>query len=93
MPTTDHLAVRQALARKIRRWRQLAPMTQAELAEAVGVTQATLSHYENGKRDVSVATLLRIADVLGVSLQDLTESAPPVAASRHHPRRERPRES
>jgi transcriptional regulator with XRE-family HTH domain len=51
-------------------------MTQAELAEAVGVTQATLSHYETGKRDVSVATLLRIAEALDVSIQDLTGLAP-----------------
>jgi transcriptional regulator with XRE-family HTH domain len=90
MPPADHLAVRQTIARRIRRWRQLASMTQAELAEAVGVTQATLSHYETGKRDVSVATLLRIAEVLGVSLQDLTEATPPARSSGHRAPRSGP---
>jgi len=51
-------------------------MTQAELANAVGVTQATLSHYETGKRDISVAILLRIADVLEVTVLDLTGTPP-----------------
>lgn len=78
MPLADHMTVRRTLGRRIRRWRQLNSMTQADLADAVGVTQATLSHYETGKRDISVAILLGIADVLDVSVQELTEGTPSV---------------
>jgi len=70
--------VRHNVGRRIRRWRRLSALTQAELAETVGVTQATLSHYETGKRDVSVSILLRIAGALDVSVQDLTGTPPPV---------------
>jgi transcriptional regulator with XRE-family HTH domain len=61
-------------------------MSQAQLADATGVTQATLSNYENGKRDVTVSTLVRLAEELDVALEDLTGSVPR-ADRGHSPRR------
>ncbi len=48
-------------------------MTQAQLAEAIGVEQPTIQRYENGTRDPSLAQALEIAKVLGVSLDELTQ--------------------
>lgn len=76
MVPTDPSTFRRTLGNRIRRWRLRGRMSQAQLAEATGVTQARLSHYENGKRDVSVSTLVRIAEELEVTLGDLTGSVP-----------------
>lgn len=69
--TSDPLALQRALGRRIRTWRVRRQMSQAALAELTGVTQSTLSHYENGKRDLSVSMLLKLADKLDVDLEDL----------------------
>lgn len=42
-------------------------LTQGELAEKVGVTQAALSRYENGLREPDEATLEQLANSLGVT--------------------------
>ncbi len=41
------------------------------LAETVGVTQAIIAGIERGKRDPSVSLLRKMADVLGVDMDDL----------------------
>jgi transcriptional regulator with XRE-family HTH domain len=41
------------------------------LADLAGITQSTLSNYENGKREPAVSTLIRIAEELDVSLDEL----------------------
>lgn len=46
-------------------------MSQATLADLTGITQSTLSNYENGKRDLTVSILLRLAEHLDVDLDDL----------------------
>lgn len=46
-------------------------MSQAMLAEQIGINRATLSKYENGQIEPSVSQLEKIADALGVSLFDL----------------------
>lgn len=48
-------------------------LTQAQLAEQIGVEQPTIQRYENGARDPSLAQALEIARVLGVSLDELTQ--------------------
>lgn len=48
-------------------------LTQAQIAEAIGVEQPTIQRYENGTRDPSLAQALEIAKVLGVSLDELTQ--------------------
>ncbi len=70
--TNDPLAQRRALGRRIRTWRVRRQLSQATLASSIGVTQSTLSNYENGKRDLSVSILLKLADNLDVDLEDLT---------------------
>ena len=51
-------------------------MTQTELASRVGCSQAMISHYISGTRTPSLAKLVNIAAVLGVTLDELVESDP-----------------
>lgn len=45
--------------------------TQDEIAEAIGVSRATYSHYETGRSEPAIATLVKIAELFDVSLDDL----------------------
>lgn len=49
---------------KIYRYRCLKGLSQEELASLAGIAQANLSNIEKGKRDLTVSTLLRIAQAL-----------------------------
>ena len=46
-------------------------LTQKELGRLVGVAEATISNYENGKRDPKLDKLVALADALNVSLDEL----------------------
>lgn len=48
--------------------REEAGLNQKELAERLGLSQATLSNYEKGKRRVYLPQLQKIADALGKPL-------------------------
>ncbi|CCY58281.1 transcriptional regulator XRE family [Clostridium sp. CAG:632] len=55
----------------IKKLRKRANMTQHELAELIGVKQATISLYETGKRKIDINTAQKIAIALEVSLDEL----------------------
>ena len=55
----------------IREARVKAEMTQDDLAEALGVTQACVSYWENARRDLGVTDLLRVAAAINVPVVDL----------------------
>lgn len=58
----------------LRRHRLLADgLTQLDLADAVGVTRQTILSIEKGKYSPSVGLALRLAQVLGASVEDLFE--------------------
>lgn len=46
-------------------------VTQKQLAEALGITIRTVTHYENGSREPNIATLTALADYFDVSLDYL----------------------
>jgi len=46
-------------------------LTQAELARRVGLTRAAYSNIESGTKNPSLETALRIAAVLGRSVEEL----------------------
>ncbi len=48
-------------------------MTQQELADRVGVTRQTILSIERGRYNPSVGLALQIADVFGVTVEDLFE--------------------
>ena len=43
-------------------------LTQTELGEKVGVKQNTFTNWENGKREPSFENLIKLADLLEVSI-------------------------
>jgi DNA-binding XRE family transcriptional regulator len=55
----------------VRVWRQHREMSQVQLAEAAGISQAYLAQIETGKREGTLGLYRSLADVLGVDLDDL----------------------
>ena len=61
------------LGNKIKTFRQKRKMTLVALANAAELSKGFLSDLENGKRDVSAKNLVKLADVLHVTPNDLLE--------------------
>ena len=60
-----------AIGQRVRRYRKALGVTQAMLGEMAQVEPSNISHIERGATKVSLPTLLKIANALGVSLDDL----------------------
>lgn len=58
------------IAVSIQQHRMELGMTQREFARKLGVSQAMVSQWENGEKNFTVATLVRIASALGLSLRN-----------------------
>ena len=59
---------------KLRLYRvQAGDMTQQELADRIGATRQTIVSIERGRYNPSVGLALRIAKVLGVTIEELFE--------------------
>ena len=58
---------------KIKKYRTDLGMTQQDFASRLGVTGASVSAYENGTRTPSFDVLIRIANILGVTTDDLLD--------------------
>ena len=54
-----------------RQKRRLMDITQTELAERIGMSQSMIQHFENGRSNVSIVTLEKIAKVLDIPLAEL----------------------
>jgi transcriptional regulator with XRE-family HTH domain len=63
--------VQQLLGNRVAQHRKLAQLTQAQLAEAVGVVTETISRLERGAVIPPVSKLHQIAQAIGVELVDL----------------------
>ncbi len=59
------------IGERITRYRNRAGMTRSELAVAIGVKEAAVGHMENNRRKPSLEAAVRLANVFGVSLDDL----------------------
>ena len=59
------MMTRKKLGARLRFWRELSQLTQAELAERTGLVASWISHYETGKRYPSPEHLQTIALCLG----------------------------
>lgn len=62
---------KEVLGKNIRDYRQLRNMTQAQLAEAIGVAPSTISMYETGVREPDMDTIEAIADIFNIRKRDL----------------------
>lgn len=59
------------LGQQIKNYRENRNLKQQQLAKLIGVERGTLSAYENDIRKPSYAVLIRIAEVLNVSIDSL----------------------
>lgn len=59
------------LAVEIARARERCDMTQKQLAKALGTTQSVISRIENGDQNMTLETLGRLAEALGLELVPL----------------------
>lgn len=53
-------------------------LTQAQLAEALGIAQQTLGHYEVARARIAADLLPRLAEALDISLDELLKGEPTV---------------
>lgn len=58
---------------KLRQVRERLFVTQQELAEKAGMTEATISRIENGLHEPRISTVRRLADALGVLPEELVD--------------------
>ena len=56
---------------KLKEFRKLKGLSQSELARRVGLTRQTYNNYELGKREADYETLLRLAEELDTTVQDI----------------------
>jgi len=61
------------LGKHIKTLRQDAGLSQKELAEKLGRDERTVRRYESGDTDYPYSILKRIAECLGVTIQELME--------------------
>lgn len=66
----DEIAAKQT--HPIRIIRKFREMTQADLAEASGISRPYLTEIETGKKDGSIRALKALAEALGVTVGDIT---------------------
>ena len=59
--------VKKRIGQKIRDARKAKGLTLKELGEKVGVSESVVGRYETGKQNLTIETLQKVADALGVS--------------------------
>ncbi|MDN5851035.1 MAG: helix-turn-helix domain-containing protein [Nitrococcus sp.] len=67
--------VRRVIGANVRRYRLAADMTQALVAERMGVDRAYISALERGERNPTAISLWQTAEALGVRVADLFDEA------------------
>jgi transcriptional regulator with XRE-family HTH domain len=66
------------IAKNLIFYRKAAGMTQAELAEKINYSDKSVSKWESGNGLPDVYTLIQIAELMGVTLNDLVGESTPV---------------
>ena len=69
------------LGQRIRRFRREAGLTQEQLAERIDMATSNISHIERATTQVSLPSLVMIANVLEVSLDQLVCDSLPAASN------------
>ena len=62
---------REAIAKAFKREREAAGFSQSSVAECLGIPRTSVSHIENGRRGVSADNLIRLAKLVGKSIDDI----------------------
>ena len=69
--------VNQRIARNLIRYRKAANLTQAELAQKINYSDKSVSKWESGNGVPDIYIFLKLADLYGVTVNDLVGEAPP----------------
>jgi len=69
--------VQRSLGRRIRELRSRHGWTQEQFAEYCGLHRTYLGHVERGEKNVSLSTVLRVANALGVRISSLLGRSEP----------------
>ncbi len=70
---------------RLARFRKQRGMTQQQLAEQTGLIQVLISDYEHGKLRLNADMILRFADVLGVTTDELLRGEKDAATAKKQP--------
>lgn len=79
MDGQEAAAFRRALGKRLRLLRVVRELTQAELAQAAGVTRNQVSAFERAAQGLDVVALLGLSAALRVPVADLLDMGAPVA--------------
>ena len=63
------------LGANVRKYREIARLTQDEVADRLSLSRTSVTNIEKGKQRIQIHTLYNIAKVLGVSVTDLLPPA------------------
>jgi len=66
------------IGRNVKAYREKLRYTQDAIANFLGVKRETISYYENGKREIDLIKLEKLANLFNVELQDLINEDPAV---------------
>jgi transcriptional regulator with XRE-family HTH domain len=73
--------VRRVIGANVRRYRLQADLTQARVAELMGVDRAYISALERGERNPTIISLWHTAQALGVQVAQLLEDTGDMSAT------------
>ena len=63
--------MKKTIAANITYYREQAGMSKAELAKALGVSQASVSHWESGANSIDINRLFQLCQVVGCDISDM----------------------
>lgn len=69
---------RKRFGARLRMVRQLLGLTQAELAEKIGMSKQAITLYETGRREASYKSLVALSRALNVTTDWLLDAPPPI---------------
>ena len=64
------------MGERIAQLRRSKGLSQAKLAQALGLSTSTIAMYEQGRREPSASTIITLADALGVTIDYLLTGHP-----------------
>lgn len=73
MPNPQAPTRRVEVGRRLRGLRAQRGLTQAQLSRMVGIGQASLSNYENGRRELLLTTAANLAQAFGMSVGEFLD--------------------
>lgn len=70
---------RKQFGARLRKMRQLLGLTQAELAEKIGMSKQAITLYETGRREAGYKNLVALSRALNVTTDWLLDAPPPIS--------------